>query len=128
MNEHFEQNSSSEPQQVEPDLLTLVKKIQQHLVYLEKKIDTLMGQSSGGFSSDRPSRGRNFSKPFRPFNRSRQHGEGGNRDDRPRRDRGFGHDRPSFGGDRPRGGESRGGESRGSFGASKKPFFRRRRD
>jgi len=121
MNEHFEQNSSSESQQAEPDLLTLVKKIQQHLVYLEKKIDTLIGQSS-----DRPAKGRHFSKPFRPFNnnRSRHHGEG-NRDDRPR-ERSFGHDRPF---NRDRGDRPRGGDSHGSgFGADKKPFFRRRRE
>ena len=97
--------------QTDPEVLAALKKIQQHLVYLEKKIDLLIGQS--GQSAQRPSGPpagkpfrKHFSKPFRPggghsFDRNSQPREG---------------DRGSH----PQGGEPR------KFGHSKKPFFPRK--
>ena len=60
MSEHSDENEDlSIPSQTDMDVITLVKKMQQQLNFLEKKIDLLIGQSP----SDRP----RFSKPpFRP--------------------------------------------------------------
>ena len=94
----------------EMDMMALLQKMQQQLVFLEKKLDTLLQQSQQkpSFGGNRE---RSFSKPFRPFTRP-----GGHRPD--------GHG-PSFGhgpnrgpvrhdrGDRPR---------EGNF-APKKKFF-----
>lgn len=150
MSEHVKHESTPVPPNEETDMLTLIQKIQQHLVFLEKKIDTLISQSS----QPRPSfRDRSFSKP-RHFGNShsngprhgghghgRGHGQGGpnpgfgNRDrgDRDRGDRGnssfnsFNKDRgdaqPDRNFDRPRGA----GDGQG-FVRKKKPFFRRDRD
>ena len=94
----------------EMDMMALLQKMQQQLVFLEKKMDTLLQQSQQKPSFNRE---RSFSKPFRPFNRP----GGGHRPD-------GGHG-PSFGqgpsrgparhdrGDRPR---------EGNF-APKKKFF-----
>ena len=92
----------------EQDVVALLQKMQQQLVYLEKKIDTLIQQSQQKPFS-RP--GGNFSRPFRPFGRP-----GGNRPDgqgRPDRPRSFGHSQGGHGG---------GG---GHFAPKKKPFFGR---
>ncbi len=59
----------------ETDVIGLLKKMQQQLVYLEKKIDTLITQ-----------RPQNFSRPFRPYGRPQHAGENrpaGNHPDRP---------------------------------------------
>lgn len=49
------------------DIGALISKMQQQLVFLEKKIDILIGQSSR-----RPPEEKHFSKPFQNFDRSRQ--------------------------------------------------------
>ncbi|MFA5059650.1 MAG: CxxC-x17-CxxC domain-containing protein [Candidatus Omnitrophota bacterium] len=49
---------------VAPDVADLMYKIEQHLTFLEKKIDTLINQSS-----QRPAEVKSFPKPFLPFNR-----------------------------------------------------------
>jgi hypothetical protein len=59
MSEQPQHNSPSAP--AEQDVLALIKKMQQHLVFLEKKIDLLISQSQA-----RPFREKHFSKPFRP--------------------------------------------------------------
>ncbi len=64
--------SSSVPSQVKtdqakPDMVVLIEKIQQQLVFLEKKLDILISQSS-----ERPSEGKNYSKSFQRFDRSRR--------------------------------------------------------
>ena len=117
MNEHFQSNSTSEvPLQSEPDAMVLLKKIQQQLVFLEKKVDLLVSQSS-----ERPSRERNFSRPFRPAgnshryeNRGPSHGS---------RDRNFSQGSPQS---RPFD-QAPGGPNRG-FGQRKKPLFKHRKD
>jgi len=102
MSEHSEENEDlSVPPQAESEVVSLIKKMQQQLNYLEKKIDLLIG---GGQSTERPFRDREkrFSKPFRP---SFGGGSGGRDFNRGPRREGFSHDRPRTGGfssDRPR--------------------------
>jgi len=155
MSEHVEPNEelSSSPQ-TDTDVVSLIKKMQQQLNFLEKKIDLLIGQSP-----ERSSGERRFSKPFRPsfghgghphgkrdFNRGpRREGfshdrprEGGFSHDRPPREGNFSKERPREGGfsqDRPKErsfGQERpfdrkpGAGSRG-FGHGDKPFFRHRK-
>lgn len=65
MNEHIKQDSSSNSPHGELELVVLVKKIQQQLVFLERKLDTLIAQSS-----QKPFQNRTFPKPFRSFKHS----------------------------------------------------------
>jgi len=58
----------SAPQQ---DVVVLINKMQQQLEFLEKKIDTLIRQSS-----ERPSEGKNFSRPFQRFDRPGRYDRG----------------------------------------------------
>ncbi len=140
MSEHTEPEDdiSPEQEQEEIELLAVLQKMQQQLEYLEKKIDTLLAQSSGGA----PRGGDRFSRPPRPYGG----GGGGYRGDRDRGPRDFGsRDRaprdygPPRGGrdfgprrdsgpgrsfDRPQGDAPRQG---GGFGGrAKKPFRRDR--
>lgn len=62
-------NSSAEPQ-VKPDTTELILKMQQQLVFLEKKIDTLLSQSSHGPFEAKP-----HSKPFQRFRQPHGRGE-----------------------------------------------------
>jgi hypothetical protein len=99
MSEHSEENEDlSVPPPADSEVLSLLKKMQQQLNFLEKKIDILTGQSPERPFRDREKR---FSKPFRP-----SFGGGGGRDfNRAPRREGFSHDRPREGGfssDRPR--------------------------
>ena len=103
MSEHLKENEElSVPPQADTDVVSLIKKMQQQLNFLEKKIDILIGQSPERSFGDREKR---FSKPFRPsFGGGASHG---NRDFNrgPRREGGFSHSRPREGGfshDRPR--------------------------
>lgn len=114
MSEQFGDDNLEAPQQNEPDVVALLKKIQQQLVFLEKKVDSLLNQSG-----DRPPRDRGFSKPpFRSFGHSHRPNNDGNRDSGPR-----GNSFPP----RRFGGRDQ-GESRGGFGPRRKPFPRPRRD
>ena len=155
MSEHSEENEElSAPPQAESDVVSLIKKMQQQLNFLEKKIDILIGQSPERPFRDREKR---FSKPFRPsfgggahhgkrdFNRGpRREGfshdrsrEGGFSHDRPRessfskdrpRESGFSQDRPrerSFGQERPFDRKPSAGPR--GFGHGDKPFFRHRK-
>ena len=61
--EHIEDDEFFEESQDESQIIDMLKKIQQQLSFLEKKVDSLVGQSQS-----RPPRDRNFSKPFsKPF-------------------------------------------------------------
>ncbi len=111
MNEHSKHDTLPGSPQGEPDVAASLKKIQQQLSFLEKKVDILIGQSS-----ERPFQRRTFSKPFRPFNRSHHHGRG---DRENPREGGFAGPRHF---DKPQGGENRG------FDHKKKPFFRKRKE
>jgi len=121
MSEHTEDNEElSVPPQTDSDVVSLIKKMQQQLNYLEKKIDLLIG----GQSPERPFRDREkrFSKPFRP---SFGGGSGGRDFNRgPRREGGFSSDRPRTGGfskDRPREGGASYGRPRPSGFSSDRP-------
>lgn len=153
MSEHLETDSSSVPVRQETDVIALLKKIQQQMVFLEKKIDLIISQQSPGQSSAQPTgersyngdRGdrssfkeRHFSKPaYRPYGPPQGGGFRGDRDRGPRQDRGdrpggpsrgFSQDRPSYG--RPRRDDRNGPPSGGGsgFGGPKKPFYRGRKD
>lgn len=94
MSEHEEKDEDfSLSPQADSDVVSLLKKMQQQLNYLEKKIDILIG----GQSPERPFRDREkrFSKPFRP---SFGGGSGGRDFNRGPRREGFSHDRPREGG------------------------------
>ena len=108
-----EQDASSAPQQVDLDVLSILRRMQQQLGFLEKKIDTLIKQSS-----EKPSfRDKLFSKPFRPggFAHSHRRDESGQGSPR----------EGNFSGERP---FSREGNQGGGFGQRKKQFFPRRKD
>jgi len=107
MNEQFKENSPLPPQ-AEPDVIALLKKIQSHLIILEKKIDSLSKPQERP-----PFREKHFSKPFRPFSHSRPH------DKRE-------HDRPREGGFE-RFKKHKRDEGQG-FGQKKKPFFHKQKD
>jgi len=71
MKKTFKRKSSSIPVQVEPDVADLISKMQEQLVNLEKKIDTLISKAS-----ERPSGEKHFSKPFQRFDNSHRHDNG----------------------------------------------------
>ena len=73
MSEQFKNNASSGPQLSEPDLVALVKKLQDHLVILERKIDSLINKQQ---EQRRPFQEQRFSKPFRPPFRGSHQGKG----------------------------------------------------
>jgi len=81
MKKIIKRKSSSVPRQDEQDVAALINKMQEQLVSLEKKIDTLISQSS-----KKPAEEKHFSKPFQRFDRPRHH-------DRSDRDNSFRHDR-----------------------------------
>jgi len=62
MSEQFKHDDSLSLAPDEQNVVALIKKMQQQLVFLEKKMDILIGQSS------RPSR--SFGRPHRPFDRA----------------------------------------------------------
>ena len=101
MNKHAEERIALAESQNDPELLALVKKMQKHLVFLEKKIDLLIEGGSGRENrSGRPPFKKNFSRPFRSGGHSRHRSSSdGDRYSGPRdRDRGSG----GAGSDRPR--------------------------
>lgn len=91
----------------EPEVVVLIKKMQQQLVFLEKKIDTLIAQSQAKpFSAER-----SFPKPFRSYSHPPH------RPDRPRDN--YSQDKGS---DRGRRFEGRGNEEGHGSGYKKKPY------
>ncbi len=100
MSEQFKPNDFSSSAPEEQDVAVLIKKMQQQLVLLEKKIDTLIDQSSR-----RPFGEKHFSKPFRPFDRAHGDASGEKRFDRARHfekrpseeNRGFGYKKKVYG-------------------------------
>ena len=137
-------NDSLPPAPAEQEVVVLIKKIQQQLVFLEKKIDILIRQSQ-----TRPFSEKHFSKPFRPFGHphprsDREHANtsGEKSFDRGRHfekrhgeeNRGFGHKKKAY--DNSRESDSgqehhfekrQDGEKRG-FDQKKKPFYSRRKE
>ena len=71
MKKHFKRKSFSAPPQVEDGTITdLIIKMQQQLNFLEKKIDTLIGQSP-----EKPFEKKYYSKPFERFEHSNRQRE-----------------------------------------------------
>lgn len=153
MSEHLDTDSSVSAHK-ESDVIAILKKLQQQMVFLEKKLDLIISQQASGASSsqptgersfDRPSfKDKHFSKPpFRSYGPPQGGGFRGDRDRGPRQDRGdrgdrpsgpprggFSQSRPSYGRPRrdDRNGPPSGGGSGSGFGGPKKPFYRGRKD
>ena len=122
MSEQFSHNPAVVVGQVNTDVVFLIKRMQQQLDFLEKKIDTLINQSQG-----KVFREKRFSKPYRSFEHSHRQGKGGYDQ---HRERDFSQGRPSA---RPGSSFSRDGEKREDnqsrgFGQKKKPFFHKHRN
>jgi hypothetical protein len=69
------------PDESDTDVVSLLKRMQQQLLYLEKKLDLLISQSKerpsgGNASADRPFRKRPYSKPFRSFDHPQRQDKG----------------------------------------------------
>ncbi|MDP2923561.1 MAG: hypothetical protein Q8O30_07595 [Candidatus Omnitrophota bacterium] len=82
MKKRLNHKSSLAEPQAKPDVTELIIKMQQQLVFLEKKIDTLLSQSEQRSSEAKP-----YSKPFRSFEPS--HGRAEARYDHDRGERTF---------------------------------------
>jgi hypothetical protein len=123
MTEQFKNGDFSAPRQTEPEVLVLIKKMQQQLIFLEKKLDILINQSQ-----EKPFREKSFSKSFRSFDRPYSSGpyRGKRSQGEDSKERGFrsGHHSEKRPGDENRG---FGGEKRG-FGSKKKLSFHKRKD
>ncbi len=128
MSEESQRNDPLPQASPEQDLVALIKKMQQQLIFLEKKIDILISQFQ-----ERPFEKRHFSKPFRPAEKSFDHGR--RFEKRPgEENRGFGYKKKSY--NNPRGSdfgqeqrfEKRHGDENRGFGQKKRPFFHKRRD
>jgi hypothetical protein len=81
MNEESSITPSAVPDEPDTDVVSLLKRMQQQLLFLERKIDLLINQSqerpSGEKASqDKPFRKRPFSKPFRSFDHPQRQGKG----------------------------------------------------
>ena len=139
MTEQSQQKDISSASPDNSEVVALIKKLQQQMVYLEKKIDILVeGSSRKPFGEKR------FSKPFRSGggrhsgrggwtegrNHSRDRNSGGTRSfDRSRGGQGYGgqsRDRQSYGGGQSREGQGHGGQSHGFNPRKKRPFSQKR--
>jgi hypothetical protein len=81
MNEESNINPPEAPDEVDTDVVSLLKRMQQQILSLEKKINLLISQSQERPSGerafpDRPFRKRPFSKPFRSFDHPQRHSKG----------------------------------------------------
>ncbi|MDD2702723.1 MAG: hypothetical protein PHC33_01780 [Candidatus Omnitrophica bacterium] len=76
--QQFQRDDFLPPAPDEQDLAVLVKKMQQQLALLEKKIDILINQSE-----TKPRGGRNFSKSFRTFSHPHRRFERGHDENPP---------------------------------------------
>ncbi|MFC1709369.1 hypothetical protein ACFL2J_04860 [Candidatus Omnitrophota bacterium] len=131
MNEDSKNEDFPVPEQEEQSVLALVKRLQQQIINLEKKVDTLLTRPA-----QRTNGGKDFSRPYRPFghsqrqgkprygDRSRERDSSAGRFDRQQGGGGRGsgqREKPFYRFDKPKG-ESRRPSQR------KKPSFRRGRD
>ena len=112
MSKHFKYKTFSDEESAagDTDVIALLKKLQQQMAYLERKIDMLIGQSP-----DRPGQERHFSPSARSFGHPPRHERGEHNP----RERSFA---PGRRFDNPR------GEERHGFSHRKKPFFGRRKE
>ena len=82
MKEESSISPSAVPDESETDVVSILKRMQQQLLFLERKIDLLISQSQERpfgekTSPDKPFQKRPFSKPFRSFDHPQRHGKGG---------------------------------------------------
>jgi hypothetical protein len=86
MSEQLNHNDSLPAAADEQDLPALIKKMQQQLGFLEKKIDLLIEQSARRPFSEKPfsKPSRNFGRPHRPFERAHDGAAGEKRFERGR--------------------------------------------
>lgn len=97
----------------ELDVMALLKKMQEQIISLERKVDTLVNKSQ-----ERPfNQERSFSKPFHPYGSGPRHNKGRN-DHAPRKE--FG-PKKEFSQGRPF--EKRSGSDNRGFSPKKKQFF-----
>jgi len=144
MSEQSRVNEALPPVPAEQDVVVLIKKMQQQLVFLEKKIDILINQSKA-----RPFSEKHFSKPFRSFghphrrsDRAQDNTSGEKSFDRGRHfekrngeeNQGFGYQKKAYDNSRESNSgqehhfeKRHDGEKRG-FAQEKKPFYYRRKD
>ena len=135
MSEQFSHDAPTASPQGDSNVVALIKKMQQQLVFLEKKIDALISQSQ-----ERPFRSKPFSKPYRSFGRSshprsgEQYNNGGERKYEPGRhfEKHQRDENPGFAGKSEHGpgrhfGKHQRGENPG-FAGKKKPFFPRSKE
>jgi len=144
MSEQIKHNDSLSPASDEQNLMAVIKRMQQQLVFLEKKIDILIDQSSRkSFSENRFSKpSRSFGRPHRPFDRERGDASGRKRFDRGRppfekrpgeENRRFGHKERAYGDSREsnfgrdRNFARRNGGQKEGFDHKNKPFPYRRK-
>jgi hypothetical protein len=124
MNEESSFNPSEEPDppETDTDIVSLLKRMQQQLNFLEKKIDILISQSQEKTFGEKPFPNRSFqkrpfSKPLHSFDRSQRHSRG-DHEHSPR-------DRDSAQG---RFYERRKPENKRSPNAKRKPYYPQRKD
>lgn len=133
MSEHLKSLEDKTEISEQGDVLAIVKKMQQHLVYLEKKIDMLLENQSSG-SGQRSFKPR-FGGSGRPFNRHRENrgernfggrsGFGGER--RERHDSGRESEGNTFEANEGRPFQKRGGHGGGFNRGGKKPHWKKDR-
>ena len=116
MDEQFSDDTFAVPDPTGTDVVSLLKRMQQQLLFLEKKIDLLLSQSQERRSPERPFQKQSFSKSSRPFGHFRHHGKG--EPERNFRDRDSAQGRPS---------KNRHRDEKRTFGPGKKPFLNKRR-
>jgi hypothetical protein len=122
MNDESLANTTEEADPSETDLVSLLKKMQQQLNFLEKKIDILISQSQSKpfgerTASESPFRKRPFSKSPHSFDRPRPHNREGHESNARERDSAARHFY-----DRYSPGKKRGANPK------KKPYFSPRKD
>jgi hypothetical protein len=81
MNEESSVNPTTAQDPSDTEVVSLLKKVQQQLLFLEKKVDLLISQSQEKPSGERafPERSfrkRSYSKPYRSFDQPARHGKG----------------------------------------------------
>jgi len=117
MDEQLSDDTPAVPDLTGTEVVSLLKRMQQQLLFLEKKIDMLISQSQQRPSPERPFRKPPFSKPSRPFGHFHHHGEG-------EPNRNFGEKDSAQG----RHSEHRQRDAKRSFGPRKKPFLSKRKE
>jgi hypothetical protein len=122
MKEDSSNNPAAVSDESDDNVVSLLKKVQQQVLFLERKIDMLISQSKErpsreNSSPDRPFRKRPFSKPFRSFDHPQRHGKGE-----------YGHSSGERDSGQGRFYERRPSEKGRGPSPKKKPFFFKRKD